>query len=254
MNARTILVLLVLLAPFPVLADTFPTPSPPVNAECRRAIGAAERAHGIPSHLLAAIARVESGRRDHASGTFNPWPWTINMDGQGSFYDNKAQAVSTAISMRPHVARSIDIGCMQISLTNHPDAFSSIDQAFDPAANADFGARFLTQLFVKTNSWPRAVELYHSATPDIGQEYGRRVYAAWPEEQKLADATPSIPLMGSWGLTAARTGGRSMPFAPMRPGAPHIIQQSPGLAGGGPSGRSLAAYRAAPIWLAFRTH
>jgi hypothetical protein len=252
MNVRTILLLLVLLAPRPVFANIFPMPSFSVNAECRQAIGAAERAYGIPSHLLAAIARVESGRRDQASGTFNPWPWTINMDGLGSFYDNKPQAVATAMSMRPHVTRSIDIGCMQISLTNHPDAFTSMDQAFDPAANADYGARFLTQLFAKTNSWPRAVELYHSATPDIGQEYGRRVYAALPEEQRLAEATQSFPIMGSWGSTLGQTGGRPMPFAPMRPGAPHIIPQGPGLAAGAPSGRSLAAYRAAPIRLAFR--
>jgi hypothetical protein len=131
MNRRTILFLLVLLAPYPAFADTAPLLSPGVNAACRQAIAAAERAHRIPTHLLAAIARVESGRKDQASGTFNPWPWTINMDGQGSFYDNKAQAVGAAVSMRPHVSRSIDVGCMQISLTNHPDAFPSMDQAFD---------------------------------------------------------------------------------------------------------------------------
>ena len=67
---------------------------------------------------------------------------------------------------------------MQISLTFHPDAFPDMNQAFDPVANADYGARYLLQLYEKTNSWPKAVEMYHSATPDIGQEYGRRVYAA----------------------------------------------------------------------------
>jgi soluble lytic murein transglycosylase-like protein len=189
MNGRTILFLLVLLTPCRLLADTIATPSLAANQLCRRAISAAERAHGIPSHLLAAIARVESGRRDQDTGSFNPWPWTINTDGQGSFYDNKVQAVAAAISMRPHVTASIDVGCMQISLTYHPDAFPDMGQAFDPASNADYGARFLGQLYEKTNSWPKAVELYHSATPDIGQEYGRRVYAALPEELKLAEAS-----------------------------------------------------------------
>lgn len=248
MNRRTILFLLVLLAPYPASADTAAIPSSGGNAACRQAIAAAERAHHIPTHLLAAIARVESGRRDQASGTFNPWPWTINMDGQGSFYDNKAQAVAAAVSMRPHVNRSIDVGCMQISLTNHPDAFPGMDQAFDPASNAEYGARFLVQLFEKTNSWPRAVEMYHSATPDIGQEYGRRVYAVLPEEQKLADVWQPYPIANAWGPAF----GRSMTFAPLRPGAPHFILQTPSLTGAMPLGRSLQSYRATPVRLAYR--
>ena len=97
MNERAIVFLLVLLAPCRLLADAAPVSTPPASVVCRQAIAAAERGHGIPSHLLAAIARVESGRRDDASGTFNPWPWTINMDGQGTFYDNKTQAVAMAL-------------------------------------------------------------------------------------------------------------------------------------------------------------
>src|ERR1700693_5965726 len=96
MNWQAIVFLLALLAPCGGLAATTPILPPAANQVCRQAITAAERAHGIPSHLLAAIARVESGRRDQTSGTFDPWPWTINMDGQGSFYDNRAQAVTAA--------------------------------------------------------------------------------------------------------------------------------------------------------------
>ena len=50
------------------------------------------------------------------------------------------------LALRMHATKSVDVGCMQISLTYHPDAFSSMDQAFDPASNADYGARFLAQL------------------------------------------------------------------------------------------------------------
>jgi hypothetical protein len=248
MNGRTIIFLLAWLAPWPVLADTLPLLAPAANQLCRQAITAAERAHGIPSHLLAAIARVESGRRDQASGSFDPWPWTINMDGQASFYDNKPQAMTAATTMRPHATHSIDVGCLQISLTFHPDAFADMAQAFDPAANADYGARFLVQLYGKTNSWPKAVELYHSATQDIGQDYGRRVYAAWPEEQRLAEANPLLPITGgsAWPVNHA------LLLHPLRAGAPHIIPLVPGLPGSAPPGRSLAAYRSAPVRLAAR--
>jgi hypothetical protein len=246
MNGRIVIFLLVLLAPCRLLADTSATPPLAANAVCRKAIAAAERAHGIPSHLLAAIARVESGRRDQTSGTFNPWPWTINADGRGSFYDSKAEAVAAAAWMRPHTTTSIDVGCMQISLTYHPDAFPDMSQAFDPASNADYGARFLVELYQKTNSWPRAVELYHSATPDIGQEYGRRVYAALPEELRLADSTqPDLPAGGT-------SFGRSMLFPPLRQGAPRMILQTPSPMGGAVPGRSLDSYRSAPVRLAYR--
>ncbi len=186
MKWRFLLAMMATLAPCQVRADIGMASAQTANLVCRQAIAAAERAHGIPPHLLAAIARVESGRKDQASNSFNPWPWTINFDGQGSFYDNKAQAVAAATSMRPRVTQSIDVGCMQISLTNHPDAFASLDQAFDPSANADYGARFLLQLFAKTGSWPKAVEFYHSATPELGHDYGQKVYAVLPEETKLA--------------------------------------------------------------------
>ena len=118
----------------------------------------------------------------------------MNAEGQGYFYDSKAQAVAAVLGMQKQGIRSIDVGCMQISLLHHPDAFPSLEQAFDPAANADYGGRFLSQLHDQSNSWPRAVEMYHSATPDIGEEYGRRVYAALPEEQRLAGLMPTTGL------------------------------------------------------------
>jgi len=248
MIGRAILLLLLLLAPCRSFAEPGPVPSVAANAACRLAIAAAERSHGIPSQLLAAIARVESGRRDEASRTFNPWPWTINIDGQGTFYESKPQAVAAANSMRPHAATSIDVGCMQISLTFHPDAFSDMNQAFDPASNAEYGARFLMQLYEKTNSWPKAVEQYLSATPDIGQEYGRRVYAVWPEEQRLADVITSYPALGGWGTPI----GHSLLSAPLRQGSPHVIPQVTGFGGAPPQGRSLASYRSAPVRLSLR--
>jgi hypothetical protein len=219
---------------------------PPPEQLCRQAIAAAERAHGIPANLLAAIARVESGRRDEVNGTFNPWPWTINMDGQGSFYENKAQAVAAATAMRPRVTQSIDVGCMQISLVFHPDAFASLTQAFDPQANADYGARYLLQLFEKTGSWPKAVELYHSATPEVGLEYQRKVYAAWPEEQRLAAA---LPFAATPQIRGAAFASPIIPRGP-RQLTGRIIPQSAGGAGLVAPGRTLEMYRSAPVRLA----
>jgi Transglycosylase SLT domain len=226
----------------------------PASRLCRPAILAAERSFAIPDHLLAAIAHVESGRRDPVSGSFDPWPWTINADGQGSFYDTKAEAVAAVQAMRARGVRSIDVGCMQISLLHHPDAFASLDQAFDPSANATYGARFLTELHTKANAWPRAVELYHSATPELGQQYGRLVYAALPAEQRLAGSGPMDNLSAAWAATL----NRASVTAAFPPSPARIISGGGGLPGAGAGaamgglGRGLDSYRSAPVRLAMR--
>ena len=113
-----------------------PAASPALPA---RACSAARRsprpsgAAGIPEHLLAAIRRVESGRRDPQSGAWHPWPWTINAEGQGFFYDTKAEAVAAVRPCRPAACASIDVGCGQINLMHHPNAFPSLEAGVRPA-------------------------------------------------------------------------------------------------------------------------
>ncbi len=148
--------------------------------------------------------------------------------------------------MRPRITQSIDVGCMQISLTTHPDAFASMDQAFDPFLNADYGARFLLQLFQKTGSWPKAVEFYHSATPELGHDYGQRVYAALPEETRLA--TTGDPLAAAWAATL----NRPMTLSPFGQVPPRIIPRVTALGSEAAPGRTLDSYRANPVRIAMR--
>jgi hypothetical protein len=232
---------------------------PPGGAKglaCRSAVGAAERGSGIPPHLLAAISRVESGRRDPVTGDFHPWPWTVNAEGQGYFYESKAEAIAAVRGMQAQGIRSIDVGCMQINLMYHPDAFPSLDVAFDPQANAAYAVRFLKELFAQTGDWTKATATYHSATPDLGADYQRKVAAVLPEESHVATSVSGSPLAQAWGATMAAS-------APL--GFTRVLRlQSPGMAegprtimlptvgGATPPGRSLEAYRASPIGLAYQ--
>jgi soluble lytic murein transglycosylase-like protein len=113
------------------------------------------------------------------TGQVAPWPWTVNADGSGQYFESKSDAeafVRLAISSG---AQDVDVGCFQISLESHPDAFPTLDDAFDPAQNANYAAAFLTQLKRQTGSWNAAIADYHSATPDLGLPYERRVLVAW---------------------------------------------------------------------------
>lgn len=190
---RAWLSLLLLVLPLPALAAP-PAPSP--AQLCESAITTAEQAARLPDRMMAAVAMVESGRPDPVTGIVRPWPWTIDADGQGLFYDTKAQAIAAVRALRASGVRSIDVGCMQVNLMFHPDAFASLEAAFDPTTNARFAARFLNALYTASHDWPSAIAAYHSETPALGADYRKRVMARWdrpstvPTVALYADFTP----------------------------------------------------------------
>ena len=254
--------------------------SAPAPSVCRTAIRQLEGASGgtIPDHLLAAIAHVESGRRDPQTGRFVPWPWTINAEGQGFFFESKVEAIAAVRDLQSRGVRSIDVGCMQVNLMHHPNAFSSLEQAFDPPANAAYAARFLMQLHDQAGDWTRATGMYHSATPELGADYARQVQAALPVEAQEAGGSAPAQFASATPFTSARQFGAPEHFteptqsisawhgayATAQPAA-HLAVAVPFSSGdkarilplsAGPGsvgqGRSLDAYRATPIALSSR--
>ncbi len=205
---------------------------------CRAAVRQAERGTPIPPQLLAAIARVESGRRNPDNGDFAPWPWTINAEGQGRFFRTRAEAIAEVRALQARGVRSIDVGCMQVNLMHHPAAFASLEEAFDPFANARYGAKFLQELQAARNNWTQAAANYHSNTAEFALAYQRRVIAAWPEESRLASAETRESILADW--SAARAAGQYVP------GGAAMLSNAPRRAEAG-TGRGLDAYRAMPV-------
>ncbi|NVN29527.1 transglycosylase SLT domain-containing protein [Endobacter medicaginis] len=224
---------------------------------CHMATAAAERSNGVPDQLLDAISRVESGRLDSATATMRAWPWTINAQGIGHFYASKAEAIAAAQQFRAQGIQSMDVGCMQVNLMYHPDAFASLDQAFDPQANALYAAHLLTQLFAQTGSWPHAAAAYHSQTPELGNDYQRKVLEAWAEPEDTPHGRPASErrartpsaapeLSSQFASLGAGVGPVPPSGGPLLGGIGRIIRNS------GPvqthvSGQGLAAYRSMPI-------
>ncbi len=149
------------------------------DSPCVAAIAAAERARGTPPGLLLAIGLVESGRRDARTGVRAPWPWTVNAEGAGTFYATKADAVRAVQGLQARGVALIDVGCMQVNLVHHRQAFPTLEEAFDPGANALYAARFLTGLHARLRDWLTAAAAYHSLSPERGPQYGRLVAAVW---------------------------------------------------------------------------
>jgi hypothetical protein len=142
---------------------------------------AVQRVSKLPPRLLNAIGIVETGRIDPVRHVMAPWPWSVDANGEGHMYDTKAQAIAAVRHFQAAGIDSIDVGCMQINLRHHPDAFASLEEAFDPGANTAYAARFLWQLFGQTGNWPAATAAYHSQTRSLGEPYEARVMAAWPD-------------------------------------------------------------------------
>ena len=148
------------------------------SAMCRTGLVAAEAKHRTVPGLLAAIAKAESGRPIPPMPGLQPWPWAINADGQARYFDSKAAAVAWTGQALARGVQQIDVGCMQINLQSHPSAFRDLDNAFDPAANTDYGARFLNRLVADAGgNWYTAVGFYHSRTPELASDYRDRVAA-----------------------------------------------------------------------------
>jgi hypothetical protein len=124
---------------------------------------------------------------------------------------------------------------MQVNLMHHPQAFQSLDMAFEPAVNADYAARFLLQLHDQSGDWTKATASYHSGNPAEGDPYAAKVTSIWPEEQRKAGLAPSmLPSMPPF---PAGRAGRFASVTPMLPGRqPPRMLPLPGMIQGEASG------------------
>ena len=162
----------------PAAAAPAPPPSTP-PAMCEAAIAAAETEAKLPSRVLLSISLRESGRKDPDTGRARPWPWVINYEGTGRYFASKAEAIAAVQEIQAMGGQSIDVGCMQVNLMHHASAFATLEDAFDPARNAAYAARFLRSLFASTGDWGSAIGGYHSRTPGRSEAYRDQVVATW---------------------------------------------------------------------------
>jgi hypothetical protein len=183
----------------------------------REAIAAAHTA-GIPPDLMRALTRTETGRS--TGGQSQPWPWTVNMEGTGVWFDTRQEAEAYIAQHQERGARSFDIGCFQINHRWHGDQFTSVEQMFDPQENARYAARFIRELYTEFGSWEGAVGAFHSRTPENASRYlasFRRHRERLDSYQgPAANETPTIvqPISGALfadKVSAARTPGSLVP-------------------------------------------
>lgn len=165
---------------------------------CAEAAVVAEAGAGIPRGLLLAIGLVESGRII-APGVRAPWPFAVQSGGVGSFFPRAQEAVAAVQALQAGGAQSIDIGCFQINLMHHPNAFPSLASGFDPLTNAVVAGRFLASLHDELGAWEPAVAAYHSRTEALGAPYRDLVLVAWHGTPRPSAAVRAVASIRIWG-------------------------------------------------------
>lgn len=194
-----------------------------VSRLCDLAAARAAEVTGVPIDLLLAITRVETGRGGGGGREPYPWPWAINVDGEGTWFDDRSAAVAAAETHLSDGTGTFDVGCFQLNVRWHGAAFATVDAMFDPETNAEYAAGFLLQLYQESGDWKKAVAAYHSRTPDLAEAYVSRVKAvldgpasAAPDE--LADAYALPPRQNLFPLLKSGAQGSAGSLVPGQTG------------------------------------
>lgn len=161
-----------------------------VASICEAAASLASRETGVPLDVLRAISLTETGRK--GPDGFLPWPWTVNMEGTGRWFDEQTNAQAYVDQNFARGARSFDVGCFQINYRWHGQAFDSIEQMFEPEANARYAAEFLQRLFDELGDWTKAAGAYHSRTPKYANKYKARFERIRARLTDLPDIVPAV--------------------------------------------------------------
>jgi len=163
-----------------------PLPIAEFRQICQRATQHAEASSALPRDLLTAISHAESGQWDAQEQAIIAWPWTVTSGGKGRYFPDKQAAIAHVRELQRKGVHNIDVGCLQVNLYYHPDAFSNLEEAFDPKTNARYAAQFLGKLQRSNKSWSEAIKRYHSANPSKGNPYHERVLSFWNKKQQTS--------------------------------------------------------------------
>lgn len=180
---------------------------------CADAARSAARAAGVPLEVLLAISLVETGR------DARPWPWTVNVGGEGRWFDSAREAEAHAQSMLGQGLTNVDLGCFQLNIRWHSKGFASLSDMLSPLPNATYAAEFLAGHYARTGDWAAAAAAYHSMTPEHAERYRARfetvLAALGPSPGEAPDVAPRenrFPLLrsgsvGANGSLVAASGG-----------------------------------------------
>lgn len=134
---------------------------------------------GVPVEIIYSMALVESGK-SLSTGSYRPYPWTLNVEGKPMRFDSKAEVVQHLKQKIQSGVVNIDVGFMQVNWHHHGHRFHSVESALDPWVNLRTGVQILLERLRSKKcegNWKCAVGRYHSF-----REHDSRRYSAYVEQ------------------------------------------------------------------------
>ena len=210
-------------------AVAFASTAQDTPALCTTAARTASEETGVPLPILLAITLTETGRKSEHG--LQPWPWAINQAGQGHWFSTPDEAVKFAEDQLDLGLRNFDIGCFQVNHRWHSKGFTSTVDMFDPASNALYAARFLSDLYAEHGDWSLAAAAYHSRTPEFADKYRTKfegILAGLTDHASLDYAEPPPePRLNRFPLLQAGLQGSSASLVPLNSGGIRLIGGQP---------------------------
>lgn len=145
------------------------------SRKCSNHFSYFEKKLDIPKDTLHSISLQETKRKHSKSNVQLVWPWTVNVKGVGYHFSSRDEAIEFTKKKQSEGITSIDVGCMQINLKYHPEAFASLEQAFSPRRNIAYGAKHLKEKYNSSGNWNKAIGHYHSYNKVHSQKYSDNV-------------------------------------------------------------------------------
>lgn len=157
---------------------------------------------GVPSEVLYAIALTESGlhldnkngRRGSESGSgsegVRPWPWTLNVAGQGRFFRSREDAcIALTQTLKTVPPKRIDVGLAQINYGYHAARVEAPCDLLDPYLNLSVAATILKEQHRAGEDWLITMGRYHS--PANGARAITYRNAAYRHLVRIQQSSPS---------------------------------------------------------------
>jgi len=116
---------------------------------------------GVPPAVLYAVAKMESNLKIKIG--IYPWPWTLNIKGQGRYFATRDEACDAAVQgLAQHGRYAVDIGLTQQNWGwIGAKYYAQPCDALSPVDNLNIAAIELRRCFDKEGDWVRAAGCYH---------------------------------------------------------------------------------------------
>jgi hypothetical protein len=157
-----------------------------ISNKCSAFFEQYERKFDLPVNLLSSVSITESGRRHPHLNLVIPWPYSVNHSGKPYYFDSKSDAIDFVSKLIKQGFRNIDVGCMQVNLKHHPQAFDNLHEAFDPDSNIAYAAKLIKKNYINNSSWVKAIAHYHSGERQRGIDYASKVIKLWKKQTAKA--------------------------------------------------------------------